>query len=243
MRVATCDDNPLDRELLIDVLQEYFVEKSVHFKFFPYNNGENLLDAVTDGELFDLIFLDMYYIEAEHRAKENINGMDIARQLRQKGFNGNIIFLTGSADFVFQGYDVGAAAYLLKPHNAKKIYETIDRVLKPSDVDTFQIRQRSTIIRIPYNEILYVESSNSKCILHCLDGSKYTIYKRLSDIERELNNVCFLRCHQSYLVNMNYIQSADKSFKLTNGDTILIRQRELKRIRELYLNYIANKLK
>lgn len=239
MRIAICDDNTLDRELITDALQQYFSEKSVTCKLFPYKNGTNLLNAVMDGESFDLVFLDIYYIEDPQQT--NINGMDIARQLRKNGFNGHIVFLTGSADFVFQGYDVGAAAYLLKPHNIREIYQTIDRILKPSNIDTFQVRQRSTIICIPYDEILYVESNNSKCILHRLDGSNYTIYKRLKDIETELHDPRFLRCHQSYLVNMDYIQSVDKSFNLTTGDTILIRQRELKHIRDLYLNYTASK--
>lgn len=238
MRVAICDDNILDRKLIAEALQQYFVEKSISCKLSSYNNGTNLLNAVIEGELFDLIFLDTYF---EEPTQTGINGINIAQQLRKNGFNGHIVFLTSSPDFVFQGYDVGATAYLLKPHNIQKIHQTMDRILKPSYADIFQVRQRSTITCIPYNEILYVESNNSKCILHRLNGSEHTIYKRLNDIEIELHDHRFLRCHQSYLVNMDYIQSVNKSFNLTTGDTILIRQRELKHIRDLYLNYIATR--
>lgn len=239
MRVAICDSNVLDREMIADTLHQYFAENCVSYKLSAYSNGISLLHAVADGELFDLIFLDIYYIESS--AANNINGMDIARQLRQNGFRGAIVFLTDSSEFVFEGYDVNAAAYLLKPHNVQQIHQTIDRILKSSDQEVLQIHKRSAIQRIPHNEILFVESSNSKCILHRSDGSDYTIYKHLGDIEADLHDHRFLRCHQSYLVNMDYIQTVDKAFTLTTGDTILIRQRELKHIRDQYLNYTENK--
>ena len=70
---------------------------------------------------------------------------------------------------------------------------------------------------------------------------EYVIYKRLGDIESELNDKRFLRCHQSYLVNMNYIKNVDKHFELTNGEIVCIRQRSLKAIRQEYLDYLNSK--
>lgn len=67
------------------------------------------------------------------------------------------------------------------------------------------------------------------------------MYKRLSEIEQELNDRCFLRCHQSFLVNMDYILRADKEFTLTNGDTVSIRQRSLKMMKKMYLDYLKEK--
>ena len=60
-------------------------------------------------------------------------------------------------------------------------------------------------------------------------------------IEGELGDRRFLRCHQSFLVNMDQVQSADQAFHLSSGDAVPIRQRELKRIRERYLNYLSGK--
>lgn len=90
---------------------------------------------------------------------------------------------------------------------------------------------------IPYNEIVYIESNNSKCILHRNNGEKYNIYKKLNEIESELNDSRFLRSHQSYLVNMDYIIEAGNQFQLSTGDVILIRQRHVKEIRNQYLKY------
>ena len=66
--------------------------------------------------------------------------------------------------------------------------------------------------------------------------------KRLQElIEGELGDRRFLRCHQSFLVNMDEILSVDQAFHLSSGDAVPIRQRELKRIRARYLDYLAAK--
>lgn len=241
MRIAICDSNSDDCEQIEELLQQYFSNKSMKFKLAFYNSGNNLIDDIEEGQWFDLIFLDMY---TENSANQNRTGMEIAHKLRALDYNGHIVFLTSStsSELAIQGYDVDATGYLLKPHNAEKLWQTVDRVLKKMNIGAYCIRHRSSIIRIPYSDILYIESNNSKCILHRTDKSTYIIYKRLDEIEEELKDKCFLRCHQSYIVNMCYIQKADKQFIMTTGDTVLIRQRELKNIKEIYFKYVEKVL-
>ena len=74
--------------------------------------------------------------------------------------------------------------------------------------------------------------------MHCRGGQSYVIYKRLTDIESELKDERFLRCHQSYLVNMDYISKIDTQFTLVTGDIVSIRQRDLKAIRQTALDYL-----
>ncbi|MGI5855408.1 MAG: LytR/AlgR family response regulator transcription factor [Candidatus Merdivicinus sp.] len=233
MRVAVCDDSPLDRGLITDLLRLYFAERSIRLDLVSYENGASLLDDVEDGKWYDVIFLDIYM--------NGPLGMEVARRLRALLYDGEIVFLTASADFAVDSYDVEAAGYLLKPHSYEKLCTVMDRIVQNFDISTYQIWRRSQSIRIPYSEILYVESCNSKCILHRKGHNTYVVYKRLSDIEEELDDCRFLRCHQSYLVNMDYIQQVDKQFQLTTGDLVHIRQRGLKAIRQIYLDYIAAK--
>ena len=168
-------------------------------------------------------------------------GIDIARKLRDINYKGDIVFLTATSDFAVDSYEVEAKGYLLKPHNYEKISNIMNRITQNIGIRAYNIRQRNGFVRIPYNDILFVESNNSKCIMHILDGEGYVIYKRLNEIEDELNDSRFLRCHQSYLVNMNYIQKADRQFELINGDVVFIRQRNLKAIKQEYFDYIGNK--
>lgn len=57
---------------------------------------------------------------------------------------------------------------------------------------------------IKADAIIYIETSRHKNIFH-VGEQTYSIYKKLDEIERELKGLDFLRIHQSFLVNMHYI--------------------------------------
>ena len=65
MRVAVCDDSPLDRGLIMDLLRLYFAERSIRLDLVSYENGAGLLDDVEDGKWYDVIFLDISTINIE----------------------------------------------------------------------------------------------------------------------------------------------------------------------------------
>ena len=233
MRVAVCDDNELEREMVCSLLDTVFAENKVRPDLTGYESGIELLGDIRNGAWFDVIFLDIYMVD--HL------GIDVARRLRESGYRGEIVFLTAAPEFALESYYVFAAGYILKPVSGEKLARVVERLTRSLEEKAYAIRQRSAVLRIPYTEILYVESSNSKCILYRSDGSDYTIYKRLDEIETELADPRFLRCHQSYLVNMDHIQSAGRQFRLTTGQEVMIRQRNLKAIRETYLRYSGAK--
>ena len=230
MRIAVCDDSSIDRELFVAILHHYFVNKPISNEIIQYENGIDLLHDVEDDMWFDIIFLDIYM--------NDLLGIDVAHKLRSLGYRGHIIFLTATADFAVDSYEVEALGYLLKPQGFEKLSQVMDRATREMTTNTYQIKIHSKIIRVPYHEVLYVESMNSKCIMHCCNDQSYVIYKRLTDIEHELNDARFLRCHQSYLVNMDYIHQVDTQFTLVTGDTVAIRQRDLKSIRQTALAYL-----
>lgn len=230
MRVAVCDDSRIDRELFVAVLHHYFVNKPISNEIVQYENGMDLLHDVEDDMWFDIIFLDIYM--------NDLLGIDVAHKLRSLGYRGHIIFLTATADFAVDSYEVEASGYLLKPQSFEKLSQVMDRATREMTTNTYQVKKHSKIIRVPYHEILYVESMNSKCIMHCCNDQSYVIYKRLTMIEHELNDERFLRCHQSYLVNMDHIHQVDSQFTLVTGDTVAIRQRDLKLIRQTALDYL-----
>lgn len=236
MYIALCDDNQIDREIIRMILHEYAAQKSFHFDITEYDSGINLIYDIEEGRSFDVVFLDIYMDE--------ILGIDVAHKLRKKiHYEGNIVFLSATSKFAVDSYEVDASGYLVKPLNYEKVFAIMDKILLSYKSQTYSIRKRSNVVHIPIDEILYIDSDNNKCTLHRKDGRCYTIYKKLDEIQEELLFSNFLRCHQSYLVNMDYIQRADKEFELVTGDIVSIRQRDLKNIRSIYLEYISQRQK
>lgn len=229
MRLAICDDNDLERDLLHTLLQKYFSETSMRCEFTLYKNGIHLYDDVMEGAEYDMIFLDMFMGDSL--------GIQIAKKLRELSYRGKITFCTVSADYALESYDVDASGYILKPYGLADIKRTMNRLLPEYESESYQVKQKSRIVYIPLNEIIYVESDNMKCILHRTENREYVLYKKLTQIETELHDERFLRCHQSYLVNMNYIREANDVFLLQNGAEVLIRQKSKKEIHQKFIEY------
>lgn len=231
MRIAVCEDNKIQREMIVYLLNRCSCERSLPVELVPYEYGMNFLYDMEEGSDYDVVFLDIYL--------QDVMGNEIAHRLRAMGYQGKIVFLTASPDFAIESYDVAASGYLLKPINYERLKTVVDRITEGFAPNTYQIRHRATVTKLPHREILYIESSNSKCMIHTVHGGVHTAYKTLSTIEQELDDPCFLRCHQSFLVNMNHVKQIGKEFLLSNGERIPIRQRGVKTVRQTYIAYAA----
>lgn len=232
MRLAICEDNDLERNLLHILLKKYFSDASVQCDFSLYSRGDTLCCDIMEGAEFDIVFLDLFIVDSF--------GIDIAKRLRELDYRGKIVFCTVSADYALESYQVYASGYILKPYSMKDIHNSLDRFLPEYQSESYVIKHKSNIVYVPLNEIMYVESDNTKCILHRTDDRCYSIYKKLCEIEAELSDSRFLRSHQSYLVNMNYIREANDVFVLKNGDEVLIRQKSKNEIKQKFLEYKRN---
>ncbi len=225
MQIAIYDNNEEDIDAIQESLKNYFSDKSLCVDIIRFQRSTDLLYEIEDGKNFDIIF-----INAD-------SAITTARELRNENYSGEIIFIARSSSNAVDGYEVNACGYVLLPLSEKKLFEAMDRAMRSFSEDVYLIKHRGDIIALPLNEILFIESSNSKCIIHEKSGRCHTVYTQLRKIEEELNDPRFLRCHQSYIVNMNHICRADKCFELVTGDKILIRQRNIKEIRNIYLEY------
>lgn len=228
MRIAICDEHAAEREELIGMLKTALSKESVSYQIREYARARELLYDVEDGEGTDVVFADM----ATRDAWESV------LLLRGLHFDGFLVLMSDCGERVVDGYAVEADGYLTKPFHLSCVQALLARLCARTRKACLTVHSHSRIVRIPYHEILYIESCNAKCVIHRLDNRQYTLYAHLDDLENAMDDPRFLRCHQSYLVNMDHVASADKQFVMINGDTVSIRQRELHRLREQYRVYV-----
>ena len=120
LRIGICDDIYDARLVLRAALERVLEKRRVQGQFREFSSGEGLLRWLEShaGEL-DLVFLDMEMGE--------LDGMETARRLRAADAGLQLVFVTGYAEHVFDGYSVGALGYLLKPPKAEQLEEVLDR--------------------------------------------------------------------------------------------------------------------
>ena len=114
----------------------------INYHITEFTSGEELLEYKNKKDIH-LLFLDI--------KMGSVDGMETARQLRKSVKKMLIIFVTAYPDFVFQGYEVQAFHYILKPYRETKIKEVLDRAISELDIrkeHSLVIQQRSGILCI-----------------------------------------------------------------------------------------------
>ena len=130
-----------------------------------------------------------------------VDGIETARRLRAADEGLQIVFVTGHADRVFDGYGVGALGYLLKPPAPEALEEMLDRAgaaLCRALERAYICRSGEVYYRIPLQKILYFSSDRRQVTCVTADRS-YTFYGKLDDVAAQLGPD-FVRVHQRYLV-------------------------------------------
>ena len=124
--IAICDDNAADRIKLYETIESYLCELGVNANIFTYDNPDKLNSVIESKTIcFDIIFLDIIM--------GDMNGMTCARIIRKQDKLVNIIFLTSSTDYVYEGYEVNATGYLVKPIKIDQLARVMERAIAQNE--------------------------------------------------------------------------------------------------------------
>jgi len=196
LKIAICDDTSADRQRLISLVkaENYYCECT------SYESGEMLLWDYESGARFDIIFLDIFM--------EGMTGVEVAKRIRSTDYNTLLIFVSSSNDFYRESYDLYAFNYLIKPLAEDKINEVLCRAVDHLNKDTDQVVHisfRGSLHTVRCSQILYL-SSEQHSVNFCLkNGEILKSYGKLDDFVCQLPAESFMRCHQSYIVNLSYV--------------------------------------
>ena len=213
------DDEPVAREILTS-----FVAKIPNLELVK--SCKNAMEAfeVVNQQNIDLFFLDINM--------PDVSGLTLAKSINKKS---KIIFTTAYREYAVDGFDLQAVDYLLKPISfdrflqaVNKFFETTivsnsetknDEVLTKSDF--IFVRSERKMVKIVFDEILYIESLSDYIKVHLLDKIIVT-RETISNIETKLPNKNFLRIHRSFIINLNEADSYTNEFVEVKNNAIPI---------------------
>ena len=166
-----------------------------------------------------------------------------------------IIFITAYEEYALRALKIGAVDYLLKPVDVEELKMALQKVAKLTAADQQnQIAKAKQVFTnegnhiilsfhdsyqvINLDELIYCESDKGYTTFYCSDGNKYLVSKTLKDFEERLLAANFQRPHQSFMINMKFVDKYDKSgtIYLKNGTKIPVSSRK----KETFLSSLFN---
>jgi DNA-binding LytR/AlgR family response regulator len=230
INIAICDDEQVEIAYLVKLARDWADSRGIPARFFEYMSAEGFLFEHEDGGAIDILLLDIQM--------EGMDGVRLARKIREKNDATQIIFITGYPDFIADGYDVSALHYLMKPVKEDKLLEVLDRAIsrigKSSRTITFP--KTGGGIKIKADDIIYAEVLSHTVVLHLANGSEeFTM--RISDME-ELLGEGFFRCHRSFIVSMERVKRVTRqAMVLDDGREVPLSRNLYDAANRMFINY------
>ena len=177
---------------------------------------------------FDILLLDI-----EMGA---MDGVTMARKLRQDNQTVQIIFITGYADYISDGYEVDALHYLMKPIQEEKLFAVLDRAVTKliKNEKVLNIISQGEMIRLPICQINYAEVNSNYITIH--SQQTITLKMTLSELEKKLDSH-FFRAGRSALVNLKKISRVTKKeIYLQDGSIIPLPRGAYEKVNRAIIN-------
>ena len=197
--VAICEDERATCMEVCRMCDDILTQADIPHRIRAFSSATELDACLRSGKAsFDLLVLDI--------AMQGKSGMELARELRQRKDRVSIIFVTGCEEYLEEGYEVQPVHFLLKPVNRTRLEKALltDWELNhaPRSI-TLQSGNHSLRLSLP--DILYVETAPKHNVRIATVGKAHLSPASLASIEQALPADHFVRCHKSYLVNLDHI--------------------------------------
>ena len=212
-RVAVCESELKQREELCALCGECLTRLETEHEIVPFPAAEELEDALAGGAQFDLLCLDT--------ALPGKSGMKLVRDVRRWDEQVSILLISGSTDYLLEGYAVRPIQHLLKPVKREELENVLRTDLRLHHTPrTVRLKARGATVLLPVAEIRYVESRDHAVQVY-LTGSERSLPLSLSEIEKLLPRGQFCRCHNSFLVNLACVaELSRREIVLSDGTAV-----------------------
>ncbi len=229
LKIASIDDEPYISDQIFELITQNFKDFTIVGSAASVSKG---LELITN-ETPDLLFLDIQIEEG--------TGFDLIEQLDVIDFQ--IIFVTGYENKAIQAIRVGALDYILKPIEPKELINAVNKAVETNSqnfykdsntvaLDYYQNNTQKTIVLktldaihlVKIKDIVYCKSEGNYTTFYLLTGDHIMISRPLKHAVELLPDPLFVRCHRSYIVNVNHVDRIVRSGSvfMKNQEEILI---------------------
>ena len=201
MNCIVIDDDKLSRRVI-----EEFINKTENLTLSgTFSTAVEAINFLKQQENIELIFLDIEMPE--------MSGIDFLDTLKNAP---QIIIISSKGKYALDAFEYDVTDYLLKPVAYARFYKAVDKALgrtqrtnlSQAGKDEIFIKKNSSLVRLKYDDILWVEALENYVIFNTFND-KFTIHFTMKAVELKLPVNKFARVHRSFIVNTNSIREID----------------------------------
>ena len=223
-RIAICEDEKNILDFENSLVKQWAEDRNLlqMLELDSYISAEQFVFESEDKAPYDVLIFDIQM--------KNMNGMELARKLRARGCDSELIFVTGVPDYAIEGYEVGAVRYILKPVRPEVLNELLDsayRKRQDKANDFFVLGQGADLERIAFDRILYIEARGHYVYMKGMDFEREW-KSSFSDASVAFDGKNFFCLRRGLLVNLCHVS------RITRTDCILDNEESLPVARGVY---------
>lgn len=228
MKIVIAEKNEKDYLYLKDLMENWGRKRKEPVHIYRYHKLYYQISSYLSS--CDLLFLEI--------DMEEINGYEFSCMLRKNGINIPLVFQTNNSSFALDSYNVQAMNYLLKPLKEKSIEQILDQILLTLSKKEFIYTFKNRIIKIDFDDILYIETSKHCLHIQC-HFHQERCYLSLKEIEKQLDKR-FFRCHRSYIINLDYVKSVEPTkCILQNNQEVFVSKKYQNALKRLFSKNVS----
>jgi DNA-binding LytR/AlgR family response regulator len=229
LKCIAIDDEPLALKLIAGYVAR-----------FPFLQLLNTFeDAISGAEFLKNTPIDLLFIDIN---MPDITGIDLVRALKVKPM---VIFTTAYKNFAFEGFELEAIDYILKPIDFKRFEKAVEKAVDYHQYKTRPAAEQADeslyvyseyrMVKVDLNTIEYIESMEDYIKIHVTNAKTVLTLMPLKKVLEKLPSDKFQRIHRSYIVPVNKIRSIqNRKVKLSDIELP---------VSESYLDFVRNWMK
>ena len=196
-KIAICDDEQNQIEYITSIVESWSTHEGHCCEIRTFVSAEAFLFEYEEDKAYDILLLDV--------EMKNMNGIELAKRIRNDNNRAEIIFITSHFEFVGEGYEVDALHYLIKPISTEKLTQVLTKAAEKISIEppSVVISCEGETVKLYESDILYAESFLHYIVIHTKDKA-YKIKENISVFESRVSDD-FYRIHRSYLVALKHI--------------------------------------
>ena len=211
-KIAICDDEQEDRDFVAALSRRWAGQRGNTVELTEFSSAEQFLFCYGEQSDYDILLLDI--------EMGQMDGVQLAKQLRQKNETIQIVFVTGYSDYIAEGYDVAALHYLVKPVSREKLFAVLDRAWEKHrrNARCLNLELSGELVRLPLYEVRYLDVHQNYVTVHARQD--YTVKRTLGEFEAQLDEG-FLRVGRGMILNLKQIRRVTKKEVVLADGTVL----------------------